>query len=184
MKPVRLVLLGAAIAASAPISAQVVISHSISEAEVRAAQGAWCDALVEISSTYESNGQDAAKALAGEVIDAAYGYQLGAVLFKPTLTTNPQTFRTTRAGALAYFVGGDPEFASDTGFALKGWTQCQPETAAIFITGNTAMTMGKVHFTDAGGNVTSVDKTWGFMKDDAATIRIVLHHSSLEYSGD
>lgn len=53
------------------------------------------------------------KALAEKVIDAAYGYQLGAVLFKPTLTVNPQTFRTTREGALSYFVGGNPSFAQD-----------------------------------------------------------------------
>jgi len=45
---------------------------------------------------------------------------MGAVLFKPTLPVNPQTFRATRAGALAYFVGGDPSFPKDKGFALKG----------------------------------------------------------------
>ena len=184
MKPARLALVGAFLAISAPLSAQVVVSHSITEAEVRAAQDAWCNALVEISTTYRDSGREAATALAEQVIDAGYGYQLGTVLFKPTLTTNPQTFRTTRAGALSYFVGGDAEFAGDSGFALKGWTECAPETAAIFITGNTAMTMGKVHFTDGDGNTTSVDKTWGFVKDDAAAIRIVLHHSSLEYSGD
>jgi len=50
----------------------------------------------------------------------AYAYRMGAVLFKPTLPVNPQTFRATRAGALAYFVGGDPSFPKDKGFALKG----------------------------------------------------------------
>jgi hypothetical protein len=175
----------AAVAAAAvPASASVVVTQAITEAEVGAAQKAWCSALVNISSTHESNGQAAAKSLAEQVIDAAYGYQMGAVLFKPTLTTNPQTFRTTRAGALSYFVGGDAEFAADSGFALKGWTACQPETAAVFITGNSAMSMGKVHFTDKDGNNTSVDKTWGYVKDDAGDLRIVLHHSSLEYSGE
>ena len=80
--------------------------------------------------------QAAAKALAEKVIDSAYGYQMGAVLFKPTLTTNPQTFRTTRAGALAYFVGGDPSFPKDTGFALKGWRKVDVNNAAIFIAGD------------------------------------------------
>ncbi|GAM58845.1 hypothetical protein JCM19231_4829 [Vibrio ishigakensis] len=41
--------------------------------------------------------------------------------------------------------------------------------------------MGKVHFTNADGEVTSVDKTWKFVKDEQGTIRIALHHSSLEY---
>lgn len=53
------------------------------------------DALVAISTTYESKGIGAARALAEEIIDSAYGYQYGAVLFKPTLTMSPQTFRIT-----------------------------------------------------------------------------------------
>jgi hypothetical protein len=179
-----LMLAALAAAATTAPSAAVVVSQAISEAEVQSAQAAWCSALVNISSTHQSQGQAAARALAEQVIDAAYGYQRGAVLFKPTLTTNPQTFRTTRAGALSYFVGGDAEFPNDTGFALKGWTGCEPATVAVFITGNSAMTLGKVHFTDKHGNRTSVDKTWGYVKDDNGDLRIVLHHSSLEFTGE
>lgn len=159
----------------------VVVNQSITEKEVIAAQGAWCNALVNIGATHEKDGQAAAKALAEKVIDSAYAYQMGAVLFKPTLTVNPQTFRLTRAGALAYFVGGDPSFPKDSGFALKGWKKCEPANAGIFIDGNSAITMGKVHLTDKNGKVTSVDKTWGYIKDDAGKLRINLHHSSLEY---
>ncbi|WP_240456797.1 hypothetical protein [Acidovorax sp. 1608163] len=82
-----------------------VVNRAITESEVTAAQAAWCQALVDISAANDKGGQPAAKALAEKVIDAAYGYQLGAVLFKPTLAAAPQTFRITRAGALAYFVG-------------------------------------------------------------------------------
>merc|ERR1712039_226480 len=103
-----------------------------------------------------------AKALAGEVIDAAYGYNYGAVLFKPTLTGGQQTFRPTREGALAYFVGDDPNFPDDKGFALKGWRSVQIANSAIFIDGNTAMTQGNVLITDKTGAVTKVDKTWVF----------------------
>ena len=123
-----------------------------------------------------------AKALAEKVIDAAYGYQMGAVLFKPTLTVAPQTFRTTRAGALAYFVGGDPAFPKDTGFALKGWTKVEIKNFGIFIAGDSATTMGNVMITGKDGKVTTVDKSWKFVKDDAGKLRIVLHHSSLPYS--
>lgn len=161
----------------------VVVNQGISEQEVLAAQQGWCSALVNISNTHETSGQAAAKTLAGNIIDAAYGYQMGAVLFKPTLTVNPQTFRPTRDGALSYFVGGDATYPQDTGFALKGWKQCEIVNSAIFIAGDSATTMGKVHFTDGTGAVTSVDKTWGFVKDDAGALRIVLHHSSLEYAG-
>ncbi len=51
------------------------------------------------------------------------------------------------------------------------------------IAGDGATTMGEVRFTDKDGKVTTVDKTWSFVKDDAGKLRIVVHHSSLGYSG-
>ena len=173
-----------AFGASMTAQAQVtIVNKAISDPEVQSAQQAWCKALVDISAVHNRSGQPAAKALAEQVIDAAYGYQMGVVLFKPTLTVNPQTFRTTRAGALSYFVGGDPAFPKDTGFALKGWEKCEVANSAIFIAGNSATTLGKVNFTGKDGKVTTVDKTWKFVKDDAGKLRIVVHHSSLEYTG-
>jgi hypothetical protein len=171
------------IAKTAPASVKptLVVNTNITEAEVLSAQKAWGDALVAISTTHDQKGQAAAKALAEKVIDEAYGYQLGTVLFKPTLTTAPQTFRTTRAGALAYFVGGDPAFPKDKGFALKGWRQVAIQNAAIFIDGNVATTMGNVMITNKAGEVTTVDKTWKFHKDSNGKLRIMVHHSSLPY---
>jgi hypothetical protein len=100
----------------APASLKIlVVNRAITENEVLAAQNAWGEALVAISTTYDTKGLKTAKALAEKVIDEAYGYQFGPVLFKPTLTVAPQTFRTTRAGALAYFVGDDPAFPMDKG---------------------------------------------------------------------
>ena len=164
------------------VAQATVVNQAISEADVVAAQKAWCNALVNISQTHARSGQVAAKALAEQVIDAAYAYQMGAVLFKPTLTTKPQTFRTTRAGALAYFVGGDAQFPKDTGFALKGWNKCESKNAAIFITGRSATSMGNVSITNAKGEVTTVDKTWQFVKDDKGQLRIAVHHSSLPFN--
>ena len=154
----------------------------ITEDEVLGAQRAWCNALVSISTTGDEKGQAAAKELAGKVIDAAYGYQLGPVLFKPTLTVVPQTFRTSRQGALAYFVGGDADYPGDKGFALKGWRQCDIKNAAIFIIDNTATTMGNVMITDKNGKMVTVDKTWEFYKGSDGKLRIILHHSSLPYN--
>ncbi|KJV07254.1 hypothetical protein VZ95_20130 [Elstera litoralis] len=161
-----------------------VVNKAITETEVLSAQKAWCDALVTIAKTADTQGQPAAKQLAEKVIDSAYGYQMGVVLFKPTLTVTPQTFRTTRAGALSYFVGGDAAFPKDTGFALKGWTKCDISNSGIFIAGDSATTMGNVSFTGKDGKITTVDKTWGFVKDDAGKLRIVVHHSSLQYAGN
>ena len=168
---------------SQALASTAVVNQSLSEKDVLAAQQGWCDALVDISQAHEKQGQPAAKALAEKVIDAAYGYQMGAVLFKPTLTVKPQTFRPTKEGALSYFVGGNSNFPNDSGFALKGWQKCEIENNAVFLAGDSASTIGKVHFTAKDGSVTSVDKTWGFVKDDAGAVRIILHHPSLEYQG-
>lgn len=161
-------------AKAAPITAQ----------EVEAAQRAWGDALVAIATEHDTKGQAAAKALAKTVIDSAYGYNLGPVAFKPTLAAPPTTFRTTKEGALAYFVGGDSNFPGDTGFALKGWRSYEINNAAIVLTGGSAISMGNVTMTDSKGGVTVVDKTWGYVRDAEGNLRIVLHHSSLPYSAD
>lgn len=159
-----------------------VANSNITEAEVEAAQKAWGAALIKISSDFKDGGIAKAKSTAEAVLDGAYGYNMGPVLFKPTLTVAPQTFRPTRDGALAYFVGGNPAFPEDKGFALKGWKGYEFENSAIHISGDLAITMGKVRLTGPDGKVTEVDKTWGFKKDDQGTLRIVLHHSSLPYT--
>lgn len=184
-------LIGAVIAVSLTIGnwavpdglAEALHNRAISEAEVRAAQRAWADGLIEISTSFVEQGREEAVRLAEAFIDRHYAYALGPVLFKPTLTKAPQTFRTTREGALAYFVGGHPEYPHDTGFAFKGWSQIDIDNAAIFLEGDTATTMGKVRFVNRDGQAVTVDKTWQFIKDDAGHLRIVVHHSSLEYTG-
>ena len=154
----------------------------ITIAEVEAAQRAWGAALVAISTEYKTNGQAAATRLAGQVLDAAYGYSLGPVAFKPTLAHGDTTFRTTREGALAYFVGGNPSFSGDTGFALKGWQSYEIDNAAVVINGTTAISTGNIMLTNDKGEVTTVNKTWGWVRDADGALRIVLHHSSLPYS--
>lgn len=157
---------------------------AITEAELAAAQQAWGKALISISEAYSQGGREQAEQKARAVLDAAYGYNLGPVLFKPTLANGEQTFRTTYDGALAYFVGGSSTFAGDSGFALKGWQGYEFNNAAVHMNGDLALTMGHVHLTNKDGSVTTVDKTWGFKKDDKGALRIVLHHSSLPYSAN
>ena len=87
-------------------SVKNVYASPITVAEIDAAQKAWGDALIKISDTFNSNGYYAAKKLAQEVLDSAYGYNIGgAVSFKPTLAFGDQAFRFTNEGALSYFVG-------------------------------------------------------------------------------
>ncbi len=154
---------------------------AITEKELADARQAWGDALIAIAKAYEADGIEGARDLAGKVLDAAYGYNLGPVLFKPTLASGEKTFRPTKKGALSYFVGHDDEYPLDSGFGIKGWRECVSETSASFIEGNVAMWMGWVTMTDKDGNVTKVDKSWGYKKDDDGVLLIIHHHSSLPY---
>lgn len=169
--------------ASLPVLAiaPTVVNTNITEAQVKAAQDAWGRALIQISDDFASGGLTKAKATANAVLDSAYGYNMGLVLFKPTLAHGAQTFRTTRAGALAYFVGDDKAFPGDKGFALGGWKKYEYRNAGVFIDGDLALTQGHVILTKSDGQVTIVDKTWAFKKDDRGQLRIVLHHSSLPF---
>ncbi len=172
--------IGPSAAKAAP--AGTVVSDNVTEADVLTAQRIWGDALVKIATDYDTGGFTKAKATAEAALDAAYGYQLGAVLFKPTLTTAPQTFRITKEGALAYFVGGNKDYPNDTGFALKGWRSWEMKNVAMQLRGDTAIAMGNLVLTDKNGKTTTVDKTWGYARDDQGTLRIVLHHSSLPFA--
>lgn len=154
---------------------------SITADELTAARVAWGEGLIAISKAYEEGGIDAARPVAETVLDAAYGYNLGPVLFKPTLASGDQTFRPTRHGALAYFVGHDDAYPLDRGFGIKGWREMESVTSASFVEGDVAMWMGAVILTDKEGNVTQVDKSFGYKKDADGVMRIVLHHSSLPY---
>ena len=132
--------------------------------DVKAAQDAWCEALITISKTHDEGGLAQSKPLAGEIIDAAYGYQFGPVAFKPTWAKGDVTFRATRSGAVSYFVGDDPAFG-DSGFAIgtpgamrSPWVKCEPETFVIQSFGNTANAMGWVHLEAADGTTSKVEK--------------------------
>lgn len=171
------------LAGASRASAQAVANGGpapITVAQLEAAQQAWINALLLISKTHREGGD--AKALAGKVLDEAYNYAAGPVLFKPTLTHGAQTFRTTRKGALAYFVGGDKDFPGDTGFALKPWARGRAINAATYIEDDIGITMGHVILTDTAGKETKVEKTWVFRRTDDGKLRIVLHKSALPYS--
>ena len=63
------------------------------------------------------------------------------------------------------------------------WVICRLEIAVIQIFGNTANAMGWVHLEAADGTRSKVDKTFGYVRDDDGTLRIVVHHSSSPFSG-
>lgn len=169
---------GAALANSSPLR----MNTNITEEQVLNSQKGWCNGLLAISKAYAAGGFAAAESTATRILDQAYGYQYGAVAFKPTLTKPPQTFRATKAGALAYFVGGNSAYPNDSGFAIKPWTTCVVRNQVIQLHGDLAITMGNVDLSDGSGKLTTVDKTWAFIREPDGEVRIVLHHSSLPFS--
>ena len=169
---------GAALADSQPMR----MNNNITEQQVLNAQKGWCNGLLAISKAYATGVFPAAEVTASKILDQAYGYQYGAVAFKPTLTQQPQTFRSTKVGALAYFVGGNPSYPNDKGFAIKPWRSCAIRNQVIQLHGELAITMGNVDLTDSSGKATTVDKTWAFVREPDGQVRIVLHHSSLPFT--
>ena len=141
----------------------------------------WGDSLIAISQAYENDGLGSAREIAEQALNRLYGFELGPVLFKPTLSGGAQTFRLTKMGALSYFIGNDPEYPNDSGFGIKFWRSVKPETSATFIQNDVAMWMGWVSFIDKNDSVIKVDKTFGYTKDKNGTLKIVLHHSSLPF---
>jgi hypothetical protein len=173
--------------AKSPLKSVKVVAaktgDKITEAEVNAAQQAWCDALVKISKVHAQGGDY--KVVAEKAITDLYDYDNGKVFFKPTLAHGPNTFRPTKAGALSYFVGGNPAFPEDTGFALKNWTEVTYDNNAaengIQIHGDVAITMGNVYLTDAKGNHVTVDKTFAFHRGPDGKLRLIVHKSALPF---
>ena len=167
--------------ATAPASAA---TGPITEQQVNAAQQAWCDGLVNVAQIHARGGD--AKAAAAKMIDDLYDYADGKVFFKPTLAYGPRTFRPTREGALAYFVGGNPNFPEDTGFALKGWTKARYDNNAaengIQIHGDIAITMGNVYVTGPDGKEVMVDKTFVFRRCKDGNLRLCVHKSALPFN--
>lgn len=141
----------------------------------------WGKGLIKISKTFETEGIEMATSAASAMIDQLYFFDFGEVLFKPTLSGGSQTFRPTKEGALSYFVGHNFSYPNDNGFGLKFWREVSSETSAIFIDNSVAMWMGWVTFIDRDGQVTKVDKSWGYKLDNHGNLRIILHHSSLPY---
>ena len=148
----------------------------VSLAEVKDAQRAWGEGIVAIASAHTNGGDYIG--LATDHVNKLYAYQMGPVLFKPTLAATDQ-FRPTFDTALSYFVASNNACLEDQGFAIKGWTNVRFENSDIIIDGNTALSMGNYFFTAPDGAEVKVEYTFGYIQDDDGKLRIQLHHSSM-----
>ena len=139
----------------------------ITKGEVVAAQREWAKYVTE---------QDVDRLL--DLYD--FGTPEEPLLFKPTLAN---VIRLDRAGARAYFVGGDPNYPHDQGFLYRGWKRVEFRSAAgpILEPGGLGYKdMGHCTFFDAEGNATHADYTFAYHKLGGRVL-ISLHHSSLTW---
>ncbi|MCG6187066.1 hypothetical protein K5G00_06630 [Maribellus maritimus] len=150
----------------------------ITREEIQEIQEKWASGLVGIGKSYieKRNFQKAA----AEHVQKLYGYGEETVLFKPTMANNKQ-FRKTFEAALSYFIGGNPEFPNDVGFALKPWKDVRFENSDFILKERYAIAMGNYFFTDYEGSETKVEYTFGFYRDENQKLKIHLHHSSVPY---
>ncbi|GMN01614.1 phosphoribosyl-AMP cyclohydrolase [Erythrobacter sp. MTPC3] len=162
----------------APTEAQL---QCITEKEVVAAQEAWGNGIIEIGEAYSSGGDYRQAAI--DHIDKFYAYDESLVLFKPTLASVEQ-FRPSFDGALSYFVGGNPSYPEDKGFAITPWSKVRWQNAGITNNiCNMAVAMGNYYFTPTnGGDETKVEYTIGYIRDAEGDLKMAVHKSTIPYS--
>lgn len=161
-------------------SNETTLMMGISESEVIDAQQAWGDGIVSIGKVYTEGGDF--KTAAKNHIEEFYGYDMGKVLFKPTLAADKQ-FRNSFDAALSYFVGDNATYPEDKGFAIKPWTNVRWENAGIINDkqSNMALAMGNYYFTTTEGDEVKVEYTFAYVRDKDGKLKIVAHKSALPY---
>ena len=171
----------AALTAAVALAASTGVAHAASggmtAADVDALKQAWGEGIVEIGAVHTDGGDY--RTAAREHIETFYAYGDEDVLFKPTLASEDQ-FRGTFDEALSYFVGGEIE--EDGGFAIAPYTDVRWESEGTIVNGDTAMSMGNYYFETTDGSEVKVEYTFGIVRMEDGTPKIVLHHSSLPYA--
>ena len=153
-------------------------TEQITVEQIEAAQAAWGDGIVRIALTHQAGGNYVQ--VAQDHINTLYAYGVGPVLFKPTLAAEQQ-FRSTFDAALSYFVASNNACPEDKGFAIKGWTAVRFENVEIITEGKTGLAMGNYFFKDPNGDETKVEYSFGYVRDDAGDVKIMLQHSSVPF---
>ena len=140
-------------------------------------QTRWAKGIVELGN---SKGDIvASKKLATDFINSLYDFKNGTVQFKPTKASKFQ-FRNDFDSALSYFIGNNPDFAEDSGFALNPWVDVEFKNDSINVFDDVGLAMGNYFFTDLKGIKTKVEFSFVY-KREGESLKIILHHSSLPY---
>jgi len=149
----------------------------IQRSEVEAVQQRWGEGIVHIgaASAWEES-YARAQTLAREL----YKWDEPAVLFAPTKAAQIP-FRRTFEGAVSYFVGNNPSFPEDKGFALLRCASVRFENLDIVCHGDVATAMGHYFFGQADGTELKVEYSFVYVRDASGALKIQLHHSALPF---
>jgi hypothetical protein len=147
--------------------------------QIEKVQSKWGENLVEIG-RHKNNKEDYEMAT-NLMLNELYAFDNGEVLFKPTRATEKQ-FRLNLEAAKSYFIGGNPNFSEDLGFALEPWVSVKFVNGAIALKNNHAIAMGNYFFTSQNGEELKAEYTFGYIKDKRGDLKINLHHSSVPFN--
>lgn len=145
---------------------------------IREYQIKWANGIVELGKTKGDIVNS--KKLATDFINSLYDFKNGTVQFKPTKASEFQ-FRNDFDSALSYFIGSNPSFAEDAGFALNPWVDVEFKNDSVNVFDNLGLAMGNYFFTDLEGEKTKVEYSFVY-RSEGESLKIILHHSSLPYS--
>lgn len=165
------------------------MTNNIHTQDVHKAQKLWGDGLVKIGGLFlnkdnnQDNNQDY-KQEANNLVQDLYAYNSGQrkVLFKPTKAKHAP-FRGDFYAALSYFIGDNTQYPEDKGFAIEPWKEVSFNNHDIYIHNDIAFAMGEYTFTKYNDEKVKVEYTFGYIKDVNNNLKIILHHSSLPFSG-
>ncbi len=155
------------------------LTKKITEQEILNAQKSWETSFLTISGAFRSKID--VKPAAESFISKHYGFDEGEVLFKPT-TAYEDPFRTNFEGAMSYFIGNNPNFPADEGFALQDWADIHWINEGIINNhSDIATAMGSYVFKNRDGDEFRADFTMVFKKMEDGQIKLVAHKSAVPY---
>lgn len=150
----------------------------IKEHEVDAFQNAWAAGIIAISKAFEKN--ENYIELAEKFVDDFYDYDSEKVLFKPTMASD-HPFRYTKIGALSYFIGGNPDYSEDTGFAIKDHIAIKFDNHNVVCYEDIALAMGEYYFHFADHPDKKVEYSMAMRRVADHKLKLFLHHSSFPF---
>ena len=146
--------------------------------DIENVQKLWSRMIVRIGALKED--RNVCEAYARERLDDLYAFEKGDVLFKPT-KASVTPFRLNKLSALSYFIGGNPEFAEDRGFALEPWVKVRFQNVGFILKEKHATAVGNAYFTNANQKEIQAHYTFGYIKCEGSLLKIEAHHSSLPF---